>query len=391
MSSTSAPGLTALSSTLLGLSTIVVGLRFYARHLQKAPLKIDDWIMIPCLLLFLGTTTCTFIGLHHKVMGYPTPKNHKVPVATEEMTSKLYVAFDFFSILTLGCTKISALFFLRRIFCVLGHRTLFSALTLWTVAIVVLWVIAFLMLTGLQCGTHFSALWTGKEDYARYCHISFPYLAGFAISDFLLDLWIICLPIPQIWSINTTLKRRFGVLGVFLLALVGLAACIARLAVIMEIEHGGFKAFTEPRLINTKSIYLSVLEAGLSLIAVNFPSLWWLFSKVTLEKVLHSMRSMILLTSGRSQSSSQRNPAHSPKSQSYSLPPPLGKKQKSISNSSRSHLAYSDEDQPFVETCALHDVEAEDDIPPVALRGIYVTETMSQTAEIKAREEGRKS
>lgn len=143
--------------------------------------------------------------------------------------------------------------------------------------------------------------------------------------------------------------------------------------------------------INTKSIYLSVLEAGLSLIAVNFPSLWWLFSKVTLEKVLRSLRSMILLTSGRSQSSSQRNPAHLPKSQSYSLPPPLSKKQKSISNSSRSHLAYSDGDQPFVETCALHDVEAEDDIPPVACMGIYVTETMSQTAEIKGHEEGRKS
>lgn len=29
------------------------------------------------------------LGLHHKVMGYPTPKNHKVPVATEEMTSKV--------------------------------------------------------------------------------------------------------------------------------------------------------------------------------------------------------------------------------------------------------------------------------------------------------------
>lgn len=144
-------------------------------------------------------------------------------------------------------------------------------------------------------------------------------------------------------------------------------------------------------VVNTKSIYLSVLEAGLSLIAVNLPSLWSLFSKVTLEKVRRSVRSMISLASGRSQFSSQRSAPLLLKSQSYSLPPPLGKKQKSISNSSRSHLAYSDGDQPFVETCVLHDTEADADIEPVARMGIHVTETMSRTAEIQAREEGRKS
>ena len=50
MSSTSASGLTALSSTLLGLSTLAIGLRFYARRVQKVPLKMDDWINIPCLV-----------------------------------------------------------------------------------------------------------------------------------------------------------------------------------------------------------------------------------------------------------------------------------------------------------------------------------------------------
>lgn len=50
MSTTSAQGLTALSSTLLGLSTIAIGLRFYARHVQKVPLKMDDWITLACLV-----------------------------------------------------------------------------------------------------------------------------------------------------------------------------------------------------------------------------------------------------------------------------------------------------------------------------------------------------
>ena len=54
MSSTSAQGLTALSSTLLGLSTIAIGLRFYARHVQKVPRKMDDWVTLPCLVSAFG-------------------------------------------------------------------------------------------------------------------------------------------------------------------------------------------------------------------------------------------------------------------------------------------------------------------------------------------------
>ena len=49
-STTSAQGLTALSSVLLALSTVAIGLRFYIRHVQKLSLKMDDWITIPCLV-----------------------------------------------------------------------------------------------------------------------------------------------------------------------------------------------------------------------------------------------------------------------------------------------------------------------------------------------------
>lgn len=257
MSTTSHQGLTALSSSMLGLSIIAIGLRFYARSVHKAALKADDWMMIPTLVrhlvrslrplfaeltwriqLFLAATTGTTFygeqlclnhklrtrdtsayvksGLQKKVLGYPTPTDHKIPVATAAMTSKvlhpqplmalysyligaqLYMAFDWFSMATLGCIKLSALFFYHRIFCV-GHssRSVFRRLILVSVIVIVLWTCAFMILTGLQCGTHFSALWI-NADYKKYCHISYPYLLGFAISDFLLDLWIICLPIPQV-------------------------------------------------------------------------------------------------------------------------------------------------------------------------------------------------
>lgn len=141
MSSTSSQGLTALGSALLGLSTIAITLRFYARHTQKTPVKSDDWIMIPCLVstqsleaanrhkksstrsssklkVLRGYSYCflerqrvhllvgqvddppsTVIsvlitlpfrsGVQKKVMGYPTPKDPQVRAETAEMTSKV--------------------------------------------------------------------------------------------------------------------------------------------------------------------------------------------------------------------------------------------------------------------------------------------------------------
>ena len=66
-----------------------------------------------------------------------------------------------------------------------------------TLVIISLWIVAFLILIGLQCGGHFSALWTGPINYARYCHTLYKSLLSLAISDFFLDFWIICLPLPM--------------------------------------------------------------------------------------------------------------------------------------------------------------------------------------------------
>ena len=65
-----------------------------------------------------------------------------------------------------------------------------------TLVIIGLWILAFLILNGLQCGGRFSALWIGSINDVRCCHIS-KFLLSLAISDFLLDIGIICLPLPM--------------------------------------------------------------------------------------------------------------------------------------------------------------------------------------------------
>ena len=61
---------------------------------------------------------------------------------------------------------------------------------------------------------------------------------------------------------------------------------------------------------DTESVFWSNLEAGLSLLAVNLPSLWAYVNKASPESIIASIRSIITLHSLRSNGSSNRSRSH---------------------------------------------------------------------------------
>lgn len=111
----------------------------------------------------------------------------------------MFFAFNIFAILSMGLTKISALFFFKRVF-VTGHKwETFNFITKTSIGVIILWMIAFLIMSFFECGTHISAMWTSNAKIAaKYCTHNYPVLEGLAISDFLLDFWILILPIPKV-------------------------------------------------------------------------------------------------------------------------------------------------------------------------------------------------
>ena len=58
--------------------------------------------------------------------------------------------------------------------------------------------VAMTVMNGVQCGSHFSMLWADVSQYIEYCIYVFPFVMGFAISNFLLDLLILALPLPKV-------------------------------------------------------------------------------------------------------------------------------------------------------------------------------------------------
>lgn len=113
---------------------------------------------------------------------------------------KLFLAFDTFSVFTMGFTKISALFFYRRIFCVTSRTEMFGYATIISIVVISLWTVAFVILTFFLCGTHIWAMWTPSIKL-QDCGMDYPILQGLSISDIILDVWVLLLPIPKVGSL----------------------------------------------------------------------------------------------------------------------------------------------------------------------------------------------
>jgi hypothetical protein len=98
-----------------------------------------------------------------------------------------------------GTTKLSIVFFYRRVFCVASKWL--SKLTMGVNIFLMMWIVAFLIAFIFDCGLHFSANWGPLINDYSYCHRKFALTAALTITDVLSDFVIILLPIRTVSSL----------------------------------------------------------------------------------------------------------------------------------------------------------------------------------------------
>ncbi|KAG5982345.1 hypothetical protein E4U55_002036 [Claviceps digitariae] len=318
----SASNLVGVSAVLLGLGAMTVVLRFYARRHQKASLLADDWLMVPALATFIGACSCIFYAVHLKAFGYSTFEiSRQQREATLERSGKAQIALNLSSIVCLGSVKASALFFYKRIFCVAGRKAALNVIIITLLVIVACWVVTFEILLAFQCGTHFSAPWDGTQ--LKYCTMSYPVLQAQAVSDFLLDVLVLIMPMYPVTQLHTTWTRKVAIVGIFLLACIpeltvwdgrGVGAAVARMVIIIHLVNVGQSTVhkVDPERYLSRVVFYFILEMGVGLVAVNLPSIWMVFTSVAPDALLRSIRSVVSLASFRSSRSRSFRERHNP-------------------------------------------------------------------------------
>ncbi|CAI7665742.1 unnamed protein product [Penicillium glandicola] len=234
----------AISILFPVLGIIVVGLRRYTTKRANLPLWIDDCLTIPALvlefiiaaLLIWGAATDS-LGRELPLSPIPGPDGYLFTTSDQQIRlqqacrypslsmsrinfEKIQYFVDIATVLAFGSTKLSILFFYRRVFCDSRVvRTVFDMVTRGTIVLTIVWTIAFTFGSIFLCGAHPSYAWAPVAVVAEKCHVQTTFLEAHAVSDLILDVWIWSLPLPKIFSLHMTMRRKSALATVFLVGL----------------------------------------------------------------------------------------------------------------------------------------------------------------------------
>ncbi|KAI0485071.1 hypothetical protein GGR56DRAFT_616728 [Xylariaceae sp. FL0804] len=210
----------------------------------------------------------------------------------EIITEKIFWSFDLVQCFAFGTAKLSVLFFYRRIF----RGKTFHILTTSMIIIVVIWTVGFFFAILFRCGTQFWALWAPLKYLLANCYDSTPLFQAFAISDVITDTFILIIPVYWTTRLHMTFGRKIAVCGVFLLGGVVIGAGIARLVIFIQQTNDPYQNADGIGHLTTE-MYWSMIEMGISVVAACLPAIWPLFGRVSLESMVHTVRSMLSLES----------------------------------------------------------------------------------------------
>ncbi|EED13067.1 conserved hypothetical protein [Talaromyces stipitatus ATCC 10500] len=300
----------AAAVILPALGIISLAFRWYQRYRRRQGIGIDDWLMVPSLLFTIGMGIMLCIGVHGKAIGYPTPYEpnltHEEKMYIVNPTIRLMGVVQFVVIFLLalasGFLKLSIICLYRRIFVSVLCGSIFDWITIAALVIVAAWMVTFVVATTLTCGVHVAVKWGNLADKNQYCGMDLDIGNAFVISDSVTNLLIWLMPMPMIWRLHMSWRRKLAAVGILMIGSISVIASIIKIVVGLEIAGGGLSADVDEDLTVSTILYWCMIEAGLANLASNLPLFRGLFKDTSLNGFFSIVRSSISLSSLRQSS-----------------------------------------------------------------------------------------
>ncbi|OTA62302.1 hypothetical protein K449DRAFT_433958 [Hypoxylon sp. EC38] len=316
------------SVVLSVIPMIAVGLRFKARRRTQSGLFWDDWTILVSLLQ--KSKYSSGLGVSTGAMGRHLKRDaNGKPIYDQEIViayrPQMNYGIDLTQLLALGPTKASVLLLYRRIFGVDGRC--FNIISVTLIAVVITWTITFFFTNAFQY-TPVDSMWTQipAKAHPTFEHSTSMFLAE-SYFDVALDVTIISLPIPLIWKLQMTLRRKMQISGIFLLGALTTGASIARTVVQYGVarefdSHNidktcKIRAKVTPDKTNLEQDYLApivywpLIEAALGIVAACLPSLRPIGQIYSVRKmILVSKKALSTIFTASSRRSLKSNPGY---------------------------------------------------------------------------------
>lgn len=116
-----------------------------------------------------------------------------------------------------GFIKMGVILFYRRIF----QTQKFGLACIIMLAITAAWTISYFIVTVAACGSNISLIWTYTSIKVLHsqCVQTVDVLLSYNVTDIVLDVIILSMPLPMIWKLNMTPNRKLAISAIFLLGI----------------------------------------------------------------------------------------------------------------------------------------------------------------------------
>ncbi|OCK82620.1 hypothetical protein K432DRAFT_471464, partial [Lepidopterella palustris CBS 459.81] len=194
--------------TLMVIGTVGVVMRWVARKTPDSiALAIDDYLIVAALIFAYGTAICSLLSINYG------GGKHLWAITSNDFIHiwKLLYAYVMIYATAVTLTKVSILMFYRRIFGITYslYLCLFFAIGYWITIIVVINV-------GCRPLSYFWMRYTDPSAVGTCIDIP-KFFFGNGIAAMLIDVIILCVPIPIVWGLQMPTSQKLAVVSILLL------------------------------------------------------------------------------------------------------------------------------------------------------------------------------
>ncbi|KAG8673016.1 hypothetical protein FPOAC1_006319 [Fusarium poae] len=256
---------------ILGISmgiftTFVVGARLFQKIRFERLLRLDDWVIVFCLVTCLGNTvTCVYVSGN----GFGRDAWTNTPYTITEFLRYVYIGQTFYAA-DVFLTKICVLLFYLRIFPVRSVQ-----IVLWTtIGVAVLSMVVFIVLAIAQCQP-ISFFWTGWDQlHHGHCIGVNPLAWAIAAVSIAMDFWVLAIPVFQLLQLQMKWQRKLAVTMMFIVGTFVSVVSIIRLQFLVAFGNS-----TNPTWDFFDTCYWSVIEINVGIWCACMPDLRLLLIK----------------------------------------------------------------------------------------------------------------
>ncbi|KAL4928668.1 uncharacterized protein BDV17DRAFT_291300 [Aspergillus undulatus] len=200
------------------ISTIITALRVWTRLRITCTAGLDDILIVLALGFTIGMAVIVCIATEQ--WGW-TRHIWDVPLEWIPMVSKLNLTFQILFSLACSLTKISLLWFCKRLL-IVGKKGIYSVYNiamLVGIAVVVISSALFILFSIFQCRP-IHAYWDLEPQYPHTCLNDGAIVFSASTINIFTDVLTTILPMPLIWKLKMPTRQRLAVMAIFGLGIV---------------------------------------------------------------------------------------------------------------------------------------------------------------------------